>query len=220
MDVPSMEPSPIVSVETYHVATAPPQTQDDARQKSSNDRLDLETNADFPRNLYLAETPEESCSYRSSPQLHAPPPRLHGFDPPTPVSDLSSHRQVTVSIGEPGLPSDLPKFVIDKRQHLEPEDCDFLGLKGVWKVPPLPVLEPAIQGFVDYIYPSLPVVDIFTELEALETNGRSRQISLMLLYAMVLPGIPFMDPTTVSEAGYASSSEFARTIYGRIKVSS
>jgi hypothetical protein len=218
MNVPYSGQSPIVPLETLHVAVASSRPQDEAWQISSDNRLDLETDADFPRNLYLAEIPEASCSYGSSPQANLLPPRLHRLDPLTPISDLPSLHQVTVAMGGTSSLSDLPKVVVDNRQYLQQEDYEFLGLKSVWQVPPLPVVKSAIQRFIDYIYPSLPVVDICTELEALETDGESRKISLMLLYAMVLPGIPFMDSTAISEAGYASSSEFAKSIYGRIKV--
>lgn len=98
------------------------------------------------------------------------------------------------------------------------DDYVFLKAKGVWDLPPLNVLASAIQGFVDYIYPLTPLIDLQKELEAIASDGASGKISLSLLYGIILAGIPFMDSSQLQSAGYSTRSTFSKTINRRLRV--
>lgn len=212
-----MVASPTIAIERPGVNTTP-RIQHGAHQSDDKNGPPAELDPTFPRNLYLAETPETTCSQGSSFTRTAPPQAPHNLEQLTPISNQTHRSRGSISVTDTQLVFEVPQFVRDMSQRLASDDFLFLKSKGVWDIPPLPILSSAIQAFADYIYPSLPLVDLFAELETLASNGRSGKISLMLLYAIVLPGIPFMDSAKVEEAGYVSNRDFSKKIYTSIKV--
>lgn len=163
-----------------------------------------ETDADFPRNLYLAETPGATHSSRTNPgrdQNHSYP-----------------QQQSQTLARESEQAHRVPNFIADCSTRLDLDSYAFLKARGLWELPPLNILASAIQGFVDYIYPLTPLVDLHKELEAIASDGASGKISLSLLYGMILAGIPFMDNSQLQSAGYSTRSAFSKTINRRLRV--
>jgi hypothetical protein len=175
---------------------------------------------EFPRNLYLAEDlgagssmdlplTDESSAVRGTQHSHVLTPLSN-----PPMSLFGSDLQPSAING-----TCLPAYVIDCATGLAAEDFNFLRAKGVWDLPCESVLVSSITGFIDYVYPLTPLLDLQKELECIASNGESGKISLLLLYAVVLAGIPFMNHSLLSEAGFSSASALSKVIYRRLRVS-
>ena len=178
------------------------------------------TETEFPRNLYLAEDPNASVSiafasadeqgpFSGTGQTQMPTPHTHAV--PSIVGGNSSLSARTRA--------SLPAYINDFTDELAAEDFAFLEIKGVWDVPAMPALLSSISGFVDYVYPLTPLLDLHVDLECIATDGSSGKISLILLYAIILAGIPFMDDSPLEDAGFSSQNAFSKEIYRRIRVS-
>lgn len=178
-----------------------------------------DTDSDFPRNLYLAETSEAIRSSRANPVCDQNYSRPHQHSQTLALKSGQAYK-VPNSLAFPKPPPDhvVPDFIADCSAQLDKDDYAFLKAKGVWELPPLNVLVSAIQGFVDYIYPLTPLIDLQKELEAIASNGASGKISLFLLYAIMLAGIPFMDSSQLQSAGYSTRSAFSKTINQKVRV--
>ncbi|KPI44391.1 Cutinase transcription factor 1 beta [Cyphellophora attinorum] len=150
---------------------------------------------EFPKNLYLAEDlvakQSTQVSLTDEGSAHRRAEQLHMLTPPLSTPALSL----------PGM-----------------KDFKFLEAKGVWDLPCESVLVSSITGFIDYVYPLTPLLDLQKELNCIASNGESGKISLLLLYAVVLAGIPFMNHSLLSEAGYSSASVLSKTIYRRLRL--
>jgi hypothetical protein len=175
------------------------------------------SSSSFITNLYMAESPEAYSNSRSFP---SPAETFHSSQPPrllTPASMLERQEDREKSLAESrGLR--LPDFVACDGSHFDADDIVYLKAKGVLDTPPLHIIVAAIQAFTEYIYPTLPIVDLHVVLESLVSNGRTGKLSLMLLYGIMLPGIVFMDESPIIEAGYGSRAAFARKISRCLRV--
>lgn len=178
-----------------------------------------ETDAAFPRNLYLAETPGAIHSSRTDPVCDQNHPHPQQQSQALARNSQQAHRGPN-NLASPERPRDhaVPNFIADCSSRLDMDSYAFLKAKGVWELPPLNVLASAIQGFVDYIYPLTPLIDLQKELEAIASDGASGKISLSLLYGLTLAGIPFMASSQLQSAGYSTRSAFSKTINRRLRV--
>ena len=174
----------------------------------------------FPRNLYIAETPETTCSSGTSliglrrpsytayqARLTTPTSHCGGTDPFKRLDAVYPDLQ-------------LPGFVSGPSQRLAQDDIAFLKAKEVFHLPPMAVLWSVIGAFVNFVYPMLPIIDLHQDLETVIFDGTAGKISLPLLYAIVLAGIAFTDEASVVEAGYDTRTAFAKAIYKRLRVRS
>lgn len=181
---------------------------------------ELPVDPTFPRNLYIAETPETTCSSGTSLiGLRRPSYTAHQARLPTPTSHRGGPDPLK-RLDEVYSDLPLPGFVSGPSLHLAQDDLAFLKAKEVFHIPPMPVLMSVIEAFVNFVYPMLPIIDLHQDLETVILDGTARRISLPLLYAIVLAGIAFTDEASVIEAGYDTRPAFAKAIYKRLRVRS
>ena len=174
----------------------------------------------FPRNLYIAETPETSCSSGASfIGLRRPSYTAYQARLPTPTSHRGGPDPFK-RLDEVCYDLLLPGFVSGPSLRLAQDDIAFLKAKEAFHLPPTPVLMSVIGAFVDFVYPMLPIIDLHQDLETVISDGTAGKISLPLLYAIVLTGIAFTDEASVIEAGYDTRTAFAKAIYKRLRVRS
>lgn len=134
----------------------------------------------------------------------------------TPASSLySTHiSEATVSIGGT---FQVPEFVTKPSPDIDQEDLAYLAARGVFDLPSTAALRKIFQCYLDYVYPLLPILDIHDLLHAV--YGHNSQVSLPLLYGIMLAASAFVDEDTLDQTGYQSLFEWRSSLSRKLRVS-
>ncbi|KAH8891497.1 hypothetical protein GQ53DRAFT_823521 [Thozetella sp. PMI_491] len=123
----------------------------------------------------------------------------------------------------------LPSFIRPLPPHMSADDAEYLGLKGALSVPDSTLLGAFLQGFVEYVYPFMPILDLHEILGAIqnarrpggvvdEQLGGPPQISLLLLQAILFAAAPFVDMRQLQMAGFPSKKAARQTYFQRTRI--
>lgn len=174
---------------------------------------------EYPRSLFLAEVPQTPVSpdtVEFAPVARQPAEASEAHTGLTHSSSLSSLRFDHATSNNRSA-SPLPELVIKPSPGLDPEALSYLTSMGVFDLPPPAVVRDVLECFINYVYPLLPILDLHSLLE--ELYGSAPQISLLLLYGILLAGSGFTHQDTVEQAGYPSRFEWRSRLGRKLRVS-
>lgn len=111
----------------------------------------------------------------------------------------------------------LPDYITPLPNSIDPDILQLLHRRGALTVPPNEIIDELLRGFICYVYPLLPVVDIGGFLDAIRgTSGKT--ISLLLFQAVMMAGATFVDLSHLQAMNLESYQDARRIYYERIKL--
>lgn len=131
------------------------------------------------------------------------------------VTESQSSDVADISL--PSTQLGLPNYITPVPESI---DCDVLRLlnhKGAISIPSKDVVDELLRGFVCYVYPLLPIVDLGSFIDAM--NGTSGDtISLLLFQAVMMVGAVFTDLSHLQQSDFQSSTDVQRMFFERVKL--
>lgn len=134
----------------------------------------------------------------------------------TPNSSLSSPK-FDRTIYNADNASPLPELVTKPSPGIDPETLAYLTSRGVFDLPPASSIHNILECFINYVYPLLPILDLSSLLE--DFYGPAPQISLPLLYGIMLAASAFVHQGTLDQTGYRSRFEWRSSLGQKLQVS-
>ncbi|KFY08332.1 hypothetical protein V492_06324 [Pseudogymnoascus sp. VKM F-4246] len=107
----------------------------------------------------------------------------------------------------------LPNGIVSS---LDPEDLDYLRLKGAFVFPEGQIRDELVRTYFHYVHPFFPIVDVQDFLSNHESAALDR-ISAHLLWSMYLAASNFLVDDVVRAAGFLTRKEMRRSIYTKAK---
>lgn len=112
----------------------------------------------------------------------------------------------------------LPNFVTP----IKPGKCHqysaFLGSERAFELPPPKLRNAIISSYVQFVHPQLPLVDIHEVLQALATDGKVANVSILLLQSILLSGSAFVEAEYLVEAGYQSRMGLRKELADKVRL--
>lgn len=119
--------------------------------------------------------------------------------------------------GFPQLRPPLPDYITPLPQTIDQGVLDFLQEQGALTIPQKPLINELLRGFVCYVYPFLPVLDLDAFLQAVEGSG-GKTVNLLLFQAVMMAGTTFADLSSLNKDGYQSHDTARETMFTRVKL--
>lgn len=96
---------------------------------------------------------------------------------------------------------------------------NFLSERGALRVPPPPLRDVLWKAYVQYVYPSLPLLDLDHFASVVNRgNGETGQLSLLLFQAVMFSGLFFVNMEHLRLAGYSSRKAAINDMFENVKV--
>lgn len=114
-------------------------------------------------------------------------------------------------------PSVLPPYIRPLSQSLSVDDWTYLRRKGALEVPDPATRDAILVSYFATVYPFMPVLRLDRFLNAITTDGRSGQISLLLFQAIMFAGLSAMDPTRIQELSFRDVKHARRIFFARAR---
>jgi hypothetical protein len=140
---------------------------------------------------------------------------IHGDLTSTPLDEctINSEPQST------SIP--LPTFIKELPLSMKSDDVQYLWTKGAFSIPEVSFRNKLIQGFVEHIYPSLPLIHLHEFLRTISKEDLVKEkISLVLFQAILFAGTAFVDLSYLQAAGYSTRREARKAFYQKVRVRS
>ncbi|KAF9894425.1 hypothetical protein FE257_007928 [Aspergillus nanangensis] len=125
------------------------------------------------------------------------------LDPPLPPRSLQS--------------SILPAYIEDL-PYLQPEDAQYLAVKGAFTLPDTTLRNELLNTFVHNVYPYVPLLDLNTFLQSIADNDGRQRVSLLLFHAVMFSSTAFIEPEHLHRAGYASRKALRKEFFQKARV--
>ncbi|KAE8409166.1 fungal-specific transcription factor domain-containing protein [Aspergillus pseudonomiae] len=124
---------------------------------------------------------------------------------------------LVVDICEPEPREKSGHFLIPRIEltHIDQDTIEYLRRKGVFDFPTPAVCEMMIRTYFYYVHPFFPVIDAHSFLDTFE--NRRNEVSVHLLWSMLLAAANFADDSTLKAANFSSRKEMKRAMYTRAK---
>lgn len=114
----------------------------------------------------------------------------------------------------------LPGYVRPTPASVAQDDIDHLARKNVFALPSESFRNSCITSYIHWVHFFLPLLDLRDFLAILaHPDGSCGQVSLLLLYAVMLGGATFAPQSEITRAGYTSRFAARRDFFQRCKVS-
>lgn len=114
---------------------------------------------------------------------------------------------------------DFPAFIKPLRATLDAESLVFLELKKAFSLPPAAVQREFMRGYIHYVHPFLPLLDLDDILVPLNDSPGSTQISLVLYQAVMFAAASFVSMESLQKEGFSSQLDARRCLFQRVKAS-
>lgn len=161
---------------------------------------------------------------------HSPPWRLlgdRGVPSSFPLSNmLDAVRQLIDPDFQPGIEDlvsedgdESPRFLKPLAPRVAPEDLEYLRSKGALTLPKTQLRNELLRAYVQWVYSSLPVLDLHSFLEAVATNDANANISLLLFQSVMFAGTAFVDIQHLKAAGFKTRREARKAFFNNARVS-
>ncbi|KAG4271814.1 cutinase transcription factor 1 beta [Fusarium proliferatum] len=99
------------------------------------------------------------------------------------------------------------------------EDIAYLSMKGALTVPDASLQSALVKAFVEYVYPYMPLLDLYDFLKTINYRcGRSSQVSLFLYHAVLFSAAAFVDVDVLHCAGFASRKQAREVLFNRTRL--
>ncbi|KAJ4147034.1 hypothetical protein LMH87_001587 [Akanthomyces muscarius] len=112
----------------------------------------------------------------------------------------------------------LPGYVRPTPASVAQDDIDHLARKNVFALPSESFRNSCITSYIHWVHFFLPLLDLRDFLAILaHPDGSCGQVSLLLLYAVMLGGATFAPQSEITRAGYTSRFAARRDFFQRCK---
>lgn len=113
----------------------------------------------------------------------------------------------------------LPGYIKPLPARISLDDENFLAKKGALSIPDKELRDQLLRSYLEYVHPFMPLLDLNGFLEAIECDGSTSRVSLLLLQAVMFAGSAFVDVSYLRAAGYDSRKLARKELFRRTKVS-
>ena len=115
-------------------------------------------------------------------------------------------------------PISFPPGIRGPGQDLDPHDYQHLVVRGALTVPEVAVRDELLLAFVLYVHPYWPVLDLQDLLDAIYSQTRTAQCSLLLFQAVMFAGSAFVDMRLLEKTGFSSRRYARKALFDKVKV--
>lgn len=112
----------------------------------------------------------------------------------------------------------LPDYIRGLPTRLQPEDVDYLAMKGALTIPDVPLRNELIKSYVHYVHTYMPLLDLEDFLQTIHHNDGINRLSLLLFQAVMFAGTAFIDLQHLQAAGYASRKAARKAFFQRARL--
>jgi hypothetical protein len=113
----------------------------------------------------------------------------------------------------------LPAYIKPLRKQIAEEDIEYLKQKGALTIPDPELRNALLEGFIEYVYCYMPMVDLQTFVEIIsQGDGQNGQLSLLLFHAVMFAGSAFIDMRHLSKAGYVTRRAARAALFRKVRV--
>ena len=112
----------------------------------------------------------------------------------------------------------LPAYVQPFPSRIGPDELALLQQKGAHIVPNLELRNELLRNYLEFVHPSLPVLDIRDLLSNVELNGHGSRVSLLLFQSVMFAGSAFVSEHHLLSAGFPDRKEARKHFFQKIKV--
>ena len=112
----------------------------------------------------------------------------------------------------------LPAYLQPFPSRIGPEELDLLQSKGAHLVPDFSFRNELLRSYLEYVHPSLPVLDLRDLFRRVEMNGRGSRVSLLLFQSVMFAGSAFAGEQHLLNAGFSDRKQVRRFFFQKIKV--
>ncbi len=112
----------------------------------------------------------------------------------------------------------LPDYVTPLPSNVSETDMQYLASKGVFSIPDGTIRDALIRAYIESVYPGIPGMQLDQFLCAINNDGSSGTVSLLLLQAVMLGGATFVDFELLKQAGYESREAAKKDRYHMCRV--
>ncbi|KAH8700867.1 fungal-specific transcription factor domain-containing protein [Talaromyces proteolyticus] len=187
-----------------------------------------------PAQYYSAENAREDCSREGSvlevildehqgcTQRDPPSPTWEqgAIDfrtdlPPSPMSSEGRYKaNSNLWSGE-----SLPSYIKPLPPHLDHEDIRYLTEKGALSIPSPALFNSILEGYVQYIHPFMPVLDLPKFLGVTRgTNALGGKISLLLFQAVMFAGSAYVGIKPLRMMGFLTRKAARKALFKRVRL--
>ncbi|OAQ60655.2 C6 transcription factor (Ctf1B) [Pochonia chlamydosporia 170] len=114
----------------------------------------------------------------------------------------------------------IPPYVKPFPKTMSKDDIDYLVRKQVLNLPSVKFRNICLQGYVEWVHFFCPLLDLGAFLNSIScpSDQRDDGVSLMLLYAVLLTGVAFIDERYILDAGYESRLAVRKEFFTKAKI--
>lgn len=111
----------------------------------------------------------------------------------------------------------LPSYITPLPSRIDQDVRQLLYRKGALNIPREGTINDLLKGFICFVYPMLPVLDLDSFLGAIRgTSGKS--ISLLLFQAILMAGATFADFSSLQDVEFQSFEDAQMILFERVKL--
>ncbi|EEA25922.1 hypothetical protein TMatcc_005828 [Talaromyces marneffei ATCC 18224] len=111
-----------------------------------------------------------------------------------------------------------PRFLKPLSSCIASEDVEYLRSKGALTIPEPSLRNELLKAYVQWVYSSLPVLDLHSFLEAVARNDPDANISLLLFQAVMFAGTAFVDLRHLQAAGFKTRREARKAFFNNARL--
>lgn len=112
----------------------------------------------------------------------------------------------------------LPDYIRGLPSRLQPEDVDYLAMKGALTIPDVPLRNELLKAYVHYVHTYMPLLDLEDFLQTIHHNDGVNRLSLLLFQAVMFAGTAFIDLQHLQAAGYTSRKAARKAFFQRARL--
>lgn len=163
-----------------------------------------------------------ACSHASSPSSRTPGSQmelsLQGSEDRA-NSNGTEVAQSIFTLSSLPTPLTLPGYIAPLPESTDRDEGEYLVAIGALRIPETHLRDSLLQAFIEYVYPSLPVVDLEELLIILQDkHGGNGQVSLLVFQAIMFAGSAFVDLNCLRAAGFENRKTARRILFRKVKV--
>ena len=113
-----------------------------------------------------------------------------------------------------------PRFLKPMPSRIEPEDLEFLRIRGALSVPETGLRNELLRCYIKWVHSFMPVLNLQQFLLCITQNDPDGNVSLLLFQAVMFVATAFIDFKHLHAAGYATRKSARNAFYTRLRVCS
>lgn len=111
-----------------------------------------------------------------------------------------------------------PDYVTKLPDRLGADDVAYVEAKGALCLPTARFRTELLKGYILWVHPEVPVLDLDLFLRAIASNDGINPINLLLFHAVMFAGAAFVDMSHIHEEEYTTREGAREILFQRAKV--